>query len=124
MANPYVYSFVNATTESDVAKYIPLWAEISERFDGGATIPLDDTNTLGTVIPAGTPISVDKLGGTVELNGDTPLGYTEKDAIIGENGAPVDIVTRGKMYIDRCEATITSAQQAVLKDRFTYIQEV
>ena len=88
-------------------------------------IPVSSTNTVGKLIPALTPITVagNKIGGAVTLNGSSPTGLTKTDVIIGENGAPVDIVTRGKCYINRTEATITTAQKNALASRILMMED-
>ena len=125
MATNYGYSYPQKVDDAVFAKRIPFWIEIEEQFDGGAVIPVSSTNTVGKLIPVGTPITIagNKIGGAVTLNGSSPTGMTKTDVIIGENGAPVDIVTRGKCYINRTEATITSAQKTALASRILMMED-
>lgn len=121
----YAYSYPQKVDEAVLAKRIPVWIEIEEQFDGGAVIPVSSTNTVGKLIPALTPITVagNKIGGAVTLNGSSPTGLTKTDVIIGENGAPVDIVTRGKCYINRTEAKITTVQKNALASRILMMED-
>lgn len=125
MATKYAYTYSQTDEAAVTAKRIPFWVEITEQFDGGAVIPVSTTNPVGKLIPAGTPITIagNKLGGAVTLNGSTPTGLTKTDVIIGEMGAPVDIVTKGKCYINRTEATITSAQKTALSNRILMMED-
>lgn len=126
MAIPkYGYTYSQKVEDAVTAKRNPFWVEIVEQFDGGAVIPVSGTETVGKLIPAGTPITIagNKIGGTVTLNGTAPTGLTKTDVIIGELGAPVDIVTRGKCYINRTEATITSAQKTALASRILMMED-
>lgn len=123
MANPFAHTFAETVAKSGLAKRIPVWAAVDETFEGGALLKPSESLKVGTVVPAATPITISKLGGEPVLNGDEPTGLTLHDAIIGENGAPVDIVTRGKLFVTRAESTITEAQKAALKERILMIEE-
>lgn len=96
-------AIVNGATDYPV-KNVPVWVSVSERYPVGAMIAL----TAGTVIPAGTPVKIDKLGGTAtamtsgEASGTDCIGFTENDAYSDVAGkAYVDIVTKGILLIDR-----------------------
>lgn len=120
MANPFAHSYSQSVATSPEAKRIPVWDKVDETYNGGVTIPVNTTTQkVGTKIPAGSPVTVSASG--VTLGGNTPTGLTWHDAEIGENGAPVDIVTRGKLYVDRVEATITSTQKSALASRILFV---
>ena len=85
-------------------KNVPVWMSVTERYPVGATIAL----TAGTVIPAGTPVKIDALGGTATVltSGDAEeggcIGFTENDVYSDKEGSAfVDIVTKGVLLIDR-----------------------
>lgn len=99
-------AIINGPTDYPV-KNVPVWVSVSERYPVGAMIAL----TAGTVIPAGTPVKIDKLGGTATAltSGDAEdevcVGFTENDAYCDVAGkAYVDIVIAGRLLIDRAPA--------------------
>ena len=96
-------AIVNAKTDYPV-KNVPVWMSITERYPVGALIDL----TAGEVIPAGSPVKIDGLGGKAtvmnsgEASGTDCVGFTENDAYCDEAGkAQVTIVTGGQLLIDR-----------------------
>lgn len=96
-------AIINGTTDYPL-KNVPVWMSIDERYPVGAIIAL----TAGTVIPAGTPVKIDALGGTAtaltsgEAESGECVGFTENDAYSdAEGSAFVDIVTKGRLLIDR-----------------------
>lgn len=121
MKTKYGNSF-NHGTESVSVDALSVWAEVSEMYPTGAFVKVDGTNTVGTKIPAGTPIAVDKVGGTVTLNGTAPIGCTYEDAYVGTDGCTVGIVTKGVLNESLTEATITSAQKNKLTG-ITFVKE-
>lgn len=121
MKTKYGNSF-NHGTESVSVDALSVWAEVSEMYPTGAYIKVDGTNTVGTKIPAGTPIAVDKVGGTVTLNGTAPIGCTYEDAHVGTDGCTVGIVTKGVLNESLTEATITSTQKNKLTG-ITFVKE-
>lgn len=102
---------------------LTLWATAEEFFPGGTTLLPNETYAVGAKIPAGTPISVDVLGGTPTLGGTAPLGLTYEDAYMGTNGCSLTIVTRGQINESVSEVTYTSAQKTALKGRILFIKE-
>lgn len=122
MAN-YGNSFGAKHTEPVGLERITLWDTIYERILVGATVPVSDATPEGTVIPAGTPVSVDKLGGTATLNADAPIALTEEDVVMGSEFATLTLVKRGVFYVSRSKATITEAQQAALPG-ITFVKEL
>lgn len=98
-----------------------LWKSAREFYPGGAYLAVSETYPAGTTIPAGTPVSVDKPGGTPTFNGDTPEGLTYEDIYVGTDGATVTICTRGEIMVKRTDATITEAQKTALFGRITFI---
>lgn len=105
------------------AERITVWKSVREFFPGGAHLAPSETYPAGTRIPALTPISVDKPGGTPTLNGATPLGLTYEDAYVGTNGCTLTIVTMGEALVSRSEATITAEQETYLFGRISMIKE-
>lgn len=119
----YGKTFGNKRTESEILERISLWDRIDERLLVGATLKAGGSYPEGTVIPAGTPISVDKLGGTATLDAATPDGLTENDVVMGSEFATFSIVKRGIIYIDRTSATVSEAQQKALPG-ITFVKEI
>lgn len=100
---------------------LSLWKSAREFYPGGAFIAPSDTYPAGTTIPAGTPVSVDKPGGTPTFNSATPEGLTYEDIYVGTDGATATICTRGEIMVKRTSATITEAQKTYLFGRITFI---
>lgn len=100
---------------------LSLWKSAREFYPGGATIIPTDTYPVGTLIPAGTPVSVDKPGGTPTFNSATPDGLTYEDIYVGTDGGTATICTRGEIMVKRTSATITEAQKSYLFGRITFI---
>lgn len=119
----YGNSFGAKHTDPVGLERITLWDTIYERILVGATLPVSTATPEGTVIPAGTPVAVDKLGGTATLNADAPIGLTEEDVVMGSEFATLTIVKRGIIYADRTKATITDAQKAALPG-ITFVKEL
>lgn len=119
----YGKSFGNKKVESPVLERIALWDRIDEKLLVGATLKAGGSYPEGTVIPAGTPASVDKLGGTITLNSETPEGLTENDVVMGSEFATFSIVKRGIIYVDRTKATISEAQKKALPG-ITFVKEL
>lgn len=112
----------NAETSGPVSVGIrSLWKSAREFYPGGAYLAPSDEYPAGTTIPAGTPVSVDKPGGTPTFNSSTPEGLTYEDIYVGTDGATVTICTRGEIMVKRTEATITEAQKSHLFGRITFI---
>lgn len=121
MANPFAYTYAQENGTAPIAKRHPVWDSVDEKINGGVIIPVDSTNKVGNVIPAGTPITI--TSGVASVGGSKPTGLTYADAIVGANGCPVDVVTRGKFYVSRTTASINSAQITALADRILFIED-
>lgn len=100
---------------------LSLWKSAREFYPGGAYVVPSDDFPVGSTIPAGTPVSVDKPGGTPTFNTDTPEGLTYEDIYVGTDGGSATICTRGEIMVKRTSATITDAQKAYLFGRITFI---
>ena len=112
----------NAETAGPVSVgRLSLWKSAREFYPGGAYLAVSDEYPAGTTIPAGTPVSVDKPGGTPTFNPEKPEGLTYEDIYVGTDGATVTICTRGEIMVKRTAATITDAQKEVLFGRITFI---
>ena len=68
------------------AERINLWDSIEERYPSGAYLAVSSTNKEGTVIPAGTPVTITSVGATPTLNGSSPTGLLEEDVVMGPKG--------------------------------------
>lgn len=123
MAN-YGHSFGNTSAGPVEVERIVLWEKVEERYPVGAVLKASDAYKEGTLIPAGTPISVDKLGGTATLNGTAPIGLTLDDVTMGADFCTLTIVTKGRIMEDRYNGTpYTTAQKKALVG-ITFIKEV
>ncbi len=100
-----------------------VWIKVHDFMPGGAFVPKSATNTEGSVIPAGTPVSIDKVGGTTTLNGTAPDGLTYEDATVGADGCSLTIVTSGQINESLVKATITTAQKTALAGRILFVKE-
>lgn len=122
MKENYGNSFNSSKVDTDFGR-VPIWIMVDEYLPVGGYIAASETYPVGTKIPAGTPISVDKVGGTVTLNGSAPQGLTYEDAYVGTNGCSLTIVSRGQLNESLSEATYTSTQKTALKGRISFIVE-
>lgn len=115
----------NATKVDPISvERMSVWKSAREFFPGGAAFDKPTSSeTLGTIIPAGTPIFVDKPGGKPTLNGDTPIGLTYEDVEMGSNGCTFTIVTQGEILVSRVNATISSTQESYLFGRISFIKD-
>ena len=105
------------------AERINLWDSIEERYPSGAYLAVSSTNKEGTVIPAGTPVTIASVGATPTLNGSSPTGLLEEDVVMGSKGCTLSVVTRGRFCESRSKATLTSAQKTALAGRILFVAE-
>lgn len=110
---------------------IAVWKSAREFFPSGAALSKEDyasvgltESEVGTIVPAGTPISVEKPGGKPTFNGATPIGLTYEDVELGSEACTFTIVTTGEFLESRTEATITEAQKTHLFGRISFVKEV
>ena len=122
MKENYGNSFGSSKVDTDFGR-VPIWIMVDEFLPVGAYVAVSEIYPVGTKIPAGTPIQVDKIGGTVTLNGSAPQGLTYEDAYVGTNGCTLTIVGRGQLNESLSEATYTSTQKTALKGRISFIVE-
>lgn len=123
MKENYGNTFNSGREELGTIGRVNLFPIVDEFYPVGCFVPVDETNTVGKKIPAGTPISVDVLGGTPTLGGTTPIGLTYEDAYVGTDGCTLTIVTRGQIQESLSEVTYTSTQKSALKGRILFIKE-
>ena len=123
MKENYGNTFNSGREELGTIGRVNLFPIVDEFYPVGCFVPVDETNTVGKKIPAGTPISVDVLGGTPTLGGSTPIGLTYEDAYVGTDGCTLTIVTRGQIQESLSEVTYTSTQKSALKGRILFIKE-
>lgn len=123
MKENYGNTFNSGREELGTIGRVNLFPIVDEFYPVGCFVPADETNTVGKKIPAGTPISVDVLGGTPTLGGSTPIGLTYEDAYVGTDGCTLTIVTRGQIQESLSEVTYTSTQKSALKGRILFIKE-
>ena len=123
MAN-YGHSFGNTSAGPAGVERVVLWLDVYERQPAGAVLKVSDTYPEGTIIPAGTPITVDKLGGAATLNGATPIGLTLDDVTMGADFCTLTIVTRGRILEDRYSGTAYTAAQKKALTGITFINEL
>lgn len=115
-------SFASGRVSGSLGR-IPVFGSYVQLYPSGAYVPVDSTNTVGKEYPAGTPVSIDAVGGTVTFNTSSPTGLLYQDVVIGENGATVDIVVAGEFYASLSKATITTTQEKALANRILFIKE-
>lgn len=122
MKTHYGNSFNHGSEDFSVGA-VSLWARVDEIMPCGAFVPVDVTNTVGKLIPAGTAVSIDKIGGTTTMGGDTPLGLTLEDAYVGADGCSLTVVTRGQINESLSTLTYTAKQKAALQGRILFVKE-
>lgn len=118
------HSFGNTSAGPVEVERVVLWAKVEERYPTGVVLKVSDTYPKDKVIPAGTPVSVDKLGGTATLNGTSPIGLTLDDVVMGADFCTLTIVTRGTIMEDRYSGTTYTAAQKKALTGITFIKEV
>lgn len=123
MAN-HGHSFGNTSAGPVEVERIVLWESVTERYPVGAVLKVSDPYKEGTLIPAGTPVSVDKLGGAATLNGASPIGLTLDDVVMGADFCTLTIVTRGRILEDRYKGTAYTETQKKALAGITFIKEV
>lgn len=122
MAN-YGHSVGSKTAGPQTVTRMPLWDGTCEFYPAGAYLAVDSTYTEGSVVYAGTPATIDKVGGTVTLGGDAPNALTYDDVTMGPAGATLTLVIRGTILESRSSITYTDAQRTALKGSITFIKE-
>lgn len=124
MANPnYGNSFGKKTVDPVGVERINVWDRTEEFFPGGGVLKVSTTYKEGNVIPAGTPVSVAVPGGAATIGGNTPIGLTYEDVVMGSEFATLTIVVRGTFLESRSKATITAAQKTALK-QIIFVKEL
>lgn len=99
----------------------PLWGGYIQMYPSGAYVTKEELEKAAVdgVVPGGTPVSIDSVGGKVTLNAtENILGQTYQDTAVGNNGGVIDIVIRGEFYESYSKATITDEQKAQLQTTF------
>ena len=124
MAKNYGHSFGNTSSGPVEVERVVLWDSVDERYPVGAVLNVSDTYPAGKVIPAGTPVSVDKLGGTATIGGSSPIGLTLDDVTMGTDFCTLTIVTRGRILEDRYSGTAYTAAQKKALTGITFIKEL
>lgn len=122
MANS-IYSVGEKKYDAVSVERINVWDSIEERYPSGAYLAVSTTHKEGSVIPAGTPVTIPSVGATPTLNGASPTGLLESDVVMGSKGVYLDIVTRGRLCESRVKATLTSAQKTALAGRILFVAE-
>jgi hypothetical protein len=102
---------------------INVWDGTCEFYPVGAVFTADSSYKVGSVIPAGTPVTVSSPGGAATLNGSKPTGLTYEDVVVGTIASTLTVVTRGRFLQSRSNATLTTAQESALSDRILFIKE-
>lgn len=126
----YGNTFNTVNGESVGVERIAVWKSAREFFPSGAALSKEDyasvgltESEVGAIVPAGTPISVEKPGGKPTFNGTTPLGLTYEDVELGSDACTFTIVTMGEFLESRTKATITETQKSHLFGRISFIKE-
>lgn len=129
----YGNSFSGGRESLDAGK-IPVWNSVDELYPSGCTL---NTQTADTVIPAGTAVYVDKMGGEAVVYDSTETltrtegndtvylevtGLLLEDVYIGSDGATGTVVTKGSILSARA-ATLSAAVKNALSGRITFIAE-
>lgn len=119
MKTNYNHGYNHGPGDSLAVSVEALWPRADQFLIGGAFVPVDATYTVGKKIPAGTPVGLDKMNGTLTLGSaaTSPVGLTYEDVWVGTDGVSIDIVTHGTINESLMEASVTTAQ----KDKLTNI---
>lgn len=122
MANS-IYSVGEKQYDAVSVERINVWDSIEERYPSGTYLTVSASHKEGSVIPAGTPVTIASVGATPTLNDTSPTGLLESDVVMGSKGVYLDIVTRGRLCESRVKATLTSAQKTALAGRILFVAE-
>lgn len=116
MKTNYGNTFNQGAGDSLAVSVEALWPRADQFYPCGAFVQVDSTYTVGTKIPAGTPVQIDKIGDAPKLGSTAtaPVGRTYEDAWVGTDGCSLTIVTHGVINESLCEATVTAAQAKLL----------
>lgn len=125
MKTNYGNTFNSGAGDSISVSVEAIWPRADKFYPCGAFIKVDTTNTVGTKIPAGTPVQIDKIGGSTLIGSaaTAPVGLTYEDAYVGTEGCSLTIVTAGDFNESLSSATISAVQKAKLTS-ITFIKEV
>lgn len=116
MKTKYGNTFNQGAAESLAVSVEAIWIRADKFYPCGVFVPVDSTNTVGKLIPAGTPVGLDKIGGVPTLGSaaTNPIGLTYEDAYVGTDGCSLTVVTAGDFNESLSNASITSAQKGKL----------
>lgn len=129
MAKNYGNSFGIMEYDSVGIKTLNVWHRITSKVPVGAVLQVSTTYKAGDIIPAGTPVSTNEIGGaaTVGSSADMSLPYSgllEHDTIMGTECCTLSIVNGGELLIDRISATISATQKTALKGRIIFYTQI
>lgn len=102
---------------------INVWDKIDEVYPAGAVLKVGGSYPVGTIIPAGAPISVSEIGGEATIGGTNPIGLNMKDVVMGPQCCTLTIVTRGTILETRVKVTYQDEQKTALKGQIIFIKE-
>lgn len=124
MGRYYGNSFSHGPGDRVSISVSALWPRADQFYPAGAYVACDATNTEGTLIKAGTPVEVAKIGDAPKLGSaaTNPVGLTYEDAYVGKDGCSLTIVTHGTINESLSDASVTAAQKAKLYG-ITFIKE-
>lgn len=102
-----------------------IWIRADKFYPCGVYVKKDTTNTEGKKIPAGTPVGIDKLNGTVTLadKAVAPIGCTYDDRYVGADGCSLTVVTSGDMNESLYAGTAITAEQKALLFGINFVKE-
>lgn len=139
----YGNSFSSFEGENVGVERISVWKSVREFFPGGAVLTAEEYNSSfvgnpdsikpGNIVPAGTPIYVDKPGGKAKLSNvaETCIGLTYEDVVLGTDASTFTIVTCGEFLESRYQTnpdgivdTLTEKVKTRLFGRISFIKEV
>lgn len=124
MKTKYGNTFNQGAGDSIPVSVETIWVKADEFYPCGAFVKVGGTYTVGTKIPAGTPVQIDTIGGTplVGTEATSPVGLTYEDAYVGTDGCSLTVVTKGIVNESLSEATVSSDQKGKL-GCITFIKE-
>jgi hypothetical protein len=106
------------------AERINVWDKAEEFYPSGAVFVADTDFPVGSVIPAGTAVTVATPGGSATLNGSSPTGLSYEDVVVGTIASTITVVTRGTFLASRSNAkALTTTQENALKGRILIVKE-
>lgn len=125
----YGNSYGRRTNGTVKVSTINVWNRIDSEIPVGLVLAKSETWPEGKVIPAGTPVSGDEIGGAATVGSSADMskrfsGLLKKDTVMGPDCCTLCVVDGGDLLIDRVSATISATQKTALKGKIKFTTQI